>query len=294
MKRLIINGDDFGASHEANQGIVTAHVKGILMSASLMPGGCAAKEAVQIAKDHPDLGVGIHLTLVRDHCVLPPHRISGIVDAEGNFSYNPVITGFRYYMRKNLYPQLVGEMQAQIEQFLSSGLLPTHLDGHMNMHLHPAVIEQVLSLCSRYHIRCLRIPHENLKLHLQLDRKGLFRKVARWILFEIFRKVLEQRVRNHGLVTADQTFGLLQSGQLYERFVLSALEHLPPGITEMGFHPAVSSLTDGSERPYGEMDTLLSPKVARRILELQIDLCHYGHLVMSGGSSTNVPSVCTL
>lgn len=292
MRQLIINGDDFGISHEANQGILTAHEQGILTSASLMPGGRAVKEAVQIAKDHPDLGVGIHLTLVRDHSVLPPERISGIVDSRGNFARDEVLTGFRYYMRKDLRPQLVEEIEAQIEHFLSFGLLPTHLDGHMNMHLHPAAIDQVLSLCNRYHIRCLRLPHESLKLHLHFDKNGLIQKSIHWIIFRIFRRVLQERISNYGLITADRTFGLLQSGRLYEGFVLGVLEHLPQGITEMGFHPILNDFPHDLECPKGEMGTLLSSDVARKILELQISLCHYGQV--EPGSSTNVPSLCTL
>ena len=36
MKSLIVNGDDFGASQGINLGILEAHEKGILTSASLM------------------------------------------------------------------------------------------------------------------------------------------------------------------------------------------------------------------------------------------------------------------
>jgi hopanoid biosynthesis associated protein HpnK len=272
---LIINGDDFGSSHEVNQGIETAHEQGILTSASLMVGGRAVEEAVCIAKKHPDLGVGIHLTLVQGYSVLPPHQISGLVNAPGGFPHNPVTTGFRYFFQKNLHSQLSREIEAQIEQFLSFGLYPTHVDGHLNMHLHPVVIEQVLKLCARYHIRCLRIPKENLGLHLRLDRKGIWGRVAHWIIFEIIRRGLKQRVQNQGLITADQTFGLLQSGRLYQSFVLKAIEHLPAGVTEMGFHPFLSREREDSSPPGGEMDALLSPKVARRIRELGIELCHF-------------------
>jgi len=36
MKYLIVNGDDFGASHGINRGIIEAHQQGILTSTSLL------------------------------------------------------------------------------------------------------------------------------------------------------------------------------------------------------------------------------------------------------------------
>jgi hopanoid biosynthesis associated protein HpnK len=193
---LIINGDDFGASHEVNRGIETAHEQGILTSASLMVGGRAVEEAVHISKRHPDLGVGLHLTLIQGNGTLPPHQIPDLVNIHGCFHHNPVLAGFRYFFQKSLHSQLSREIQAQIDKFFSFGLHPTHIDGHMNMHLHPVVIEQVLKLCARYQIRCLRLPKEDLGFHLRLDRRGLWGKTAHWIIFEIIRRGLKKRSKN--------------------------------------------------------------------------------------------------
>ena len=53
MKYLIVNGDDFGASHGINRGIVEACRNGILTSASLMVRESAAAEAADYARQHP-------------------------------------------------------------------------------------------------------------------------------------------------------------------------------------------------------------------------------------------------
>src|SRR5205814_10645877 len=63
MRRLIVNGDDFGASLGINRGIVEAHERGVLTSASLMVDRPAAADAVTRARANPVLSLGLHLEL---------------------------------------------------------------------------------------------------------------------------------------------------------------------------------------------------------------------------------------
>src|SRR5437867_13212189 len=94
-RRLIVNADDFGRSHSINEAVVRAHRDGILTSASLMVNGDAADGAVQLARQNPRLGVGLHVTLVCGTSALPPGEIPGLVDAGGNFSRHSVLAGVR-------------------------------------------------------------------------------------------------------------------------------------------------------------------------------------------------------
>ena len=59
-KRLIFNADDFGQAACINQGILEAHTRGVVTSASLTVKGHAVDEAVSMSRDHPDLAVGMH------------------------------------------------------------------------------------------------------------------------------------------------------------------------------------------------------------------------------------------
>ena len=62
-KYLIVNADDFGQSPGVNRGIIAAHQRGIVTSASLMTRWLAAGEASLYAKEHPELSIGLHLDL---------------------------------------------------------------------------------------------------------------------------------------------------------------------------------------------------------------------------------------
>jgi len=60
MRRLIVNADDFGFAAGVNEGIIEAHVNGILTSTSLMVNRPAAEDAARLAHEHPGLSVGLH------------------------------------------------------------------------------------------------------------------------------------------------------------------------------------------------------------------------------------------
>lgn len=60
---LIVNADDFGWSLGITRGIFEAHERGIVTSASLMVLRPAARDAVECAREHPSLAVGLHVEL---------------------------------------------------------------------------------------------------------------------------------------------------------------------------------------------------------------------------------------
>ena len=101
-RRLIVNADDFGRSASINQAVIRAHREGILTTASLMVNEAAGEEAVALAREHPNLGVGLHLTLLCGHSALPGERIPGLVNASGEFTNNPAGAGFRYFFQRSL------------------------------------------------------------------------------------------------------------------------------------------------------------------------------------------------
>src|SRR5687767_8415619 len=73
--RLIINADDFGLSHDVNAAVIRAHTEGVLTTASLMVNEEGFEEAVDLARSHPRLGVGLHLSLVCGRSALTHSQI---------------------------------------------------------------------------------------------------------------------------------------------------------------------------------------------------------------------------
>ena len=104
MRRLIVNADDFGLAAGVNEGIIEAHVNGVLTSTSLMVERSAAADAVRLARAHPALSIGLHY--VED---------SPEIDQPGHAART---------------------FAAQLARFRElTGAEPTHVDSHHHVHL---------------------------------------------------------------------------------------------------------------------------------------------------------------
>jgi chitin disaccharide deacetylase len=119
---LIVNADDFGQSQGVTRGIVKAHCRGIVTSASLMVRWSAVLEAAAYAREHPSLSLGLHVDLgekvfragewVPQYSVVPLQDTTAISD----------------------------EVSRQLDEFRRlMGHNPTHLDSHQHVHLREPV-----------------------------------------------------------------------------------------------------------------------------------------------------------
>ena len=61
--RVIINGDDLGYTMGINEGMVLASQKGILRSTTAVMNGAYINEGAEMLREHPEIGVGLHLNL---------------------------------------------------------------------------------------------------------------------------------------------------------------------------------------------------------------------------------------
>jgi chitin disaccharide deacetylase len=121
-KYLIVNADDFGQSSGINHGILTAHCRGIVTSASLMVRWPGALEAAAYAKQHPRLSLGLHVDLgekvFRSGEWTPLYEVVPMQDASA----------------------IRAEITHQLEIFsrlMNRG--PSHLDSHQHVHLREPV-----------------------------------------------------------------------------------------------------------------------------------------------------------
>ena len=62
MQKLIVNADDFGLCSSVNKAIIDCHLAGNINSTTLMVNMPGSIEAVELAKQHPKLGIGLHFS----------------------------------------------------------------------------------------------------------------------------------------------------------------------------------------------------------------------------------------
>lgn len=278
MVQLVLNADDFGHSASINTAVIQAHRQGVLTSASLMVAGDAAKEAVALARDTPTLAVGLHLVAAGGKAMLPPEQIPHIVDGDSNFPEDPLRAGLRYAFGHAAREELAQELEAQFNRFAASGLPLSHVDSHFHMHMHPAILNLVLPLALRYGARGLRLPRDDLRLAMSYDRVQAGRKAAWAFTFGVLGRHCLNHLDGHPLAVADRVYGLMQTGQMGEAYVLGLLSQLQVPTAEIYFHP--STVFEGERlcpNP-GDLATLLSPKVRRIIGERGMRLATYATL----------------
>jgi hopanoid biosynthesis associated protein HpnK len=280
MKELIINADDFGLSRSVNLAVLKGWQEGILTSASLMVGGSASADAVAIAREHSGLQVGLHLTLVQGQGVQSYEKFPSIVDRNRNFSSDPVHAGLRYFFVKPLRKQLYREIEAQIVAFQNTGLQLSHLDGHLNIHLHPVVFDILEELMPKHGISSFRLTRESLVDNLAIDRR---RYAGKMLESYIFRK-LAHRARpsldHWGIMYADEVKGLFSSGRITEPFLMQLLDKIGDGVTEIYCHPAVCPDEEMMKlmpdyQHERELEALTSPRVKEQIRLQGIRLRNY-------------------
>ena len=280
MKQLIITADDFGLSGGVNRAIEQGWKNGLLTVASVMPGAPAFAEAVKISRRNPGLQVGLHLTLAQGLAVLPPAEIPELVDGGGNFSANPIRAGLRYFLDRGLYCQLKREIEAQIKKVLDAGIALTHIDGHLNMHLHPTVLRILSELMPRYGITTIRVPQERLAENLRFDGRRKLGKTLENLVFGFLADHARPELDRIGMIYASEVKGVLNSGQMTEAYVLNILDGLRDGLTEIYFHPGILPDAEISRRMpdyrhQEELAAILSPAVRERLKALQIQLQNY-------------------
>ena len=269
--RLIVNADDFGRSHSINEAVIRAHREGILTSASLMVNEPGFEEAVKLAKENPKLGAGLHLTLLCGHAALPPEKIPGLVNSRGEFSSNPIGTGFRYFFNRSLRGQLRDEIHAQFEKFHATGLPLDHVDGHLHLHLHQVVFGILMADAEKLGIRRMRFTRDCLARSRRMARGRWFYRVSHAAIHQWLSRRAREPLRQRGITHVQITFGLLQDSRVDEAYILKLLPELPPGDSELYSHPSLDEFKH-------EFDALVSPRVKEQINQLGIELVRYRDL----------------
>ena len=162
MKKMtlqkIFNADDFGISKGVNAAIVKAHREGILNSASLMINQKYAAEAVKLAKEMPELEMGLHVNLTNEYPAASAQEIPLLVDGQGKLKNGFVnLLLISFFKPRQLRLQVEIEMRAQIAKYLTTGLPLQHLDSHRHVHMIPQIFKAMRKLQKEFEVPRIRV-----------------------------------------------------------------------------------------------------------------------------------------
>ena len=153
---LIPHIDDVGVCHGANRAFAELAGQGFVTTASVMVPCPWFPETADLAREQPELDLGVHLTLTSESraCRWRPisttSQQSGLLDDDG-FMWPDVPSVRRHAERRAVET----ELRAQIEAALTAGIDVTHLDTHMGAAAAPEFAEMYLALGREYRLPVL-------------------------------------------------------------------------------------------------------------------------------------------
>ena len=216
-----------------------------------MPASWSADEpstcAVDLARANPNLAVGLHLVLVLGHATLPAAEIPAIVNNEGNFASSSFRAGLNYFfnpaarrqMRREMRAQLKGSWPQDCRYLMSTAILISTL---------PTIFRELIRLCEEYGVRRLRIVKGEIATSLGLDARHPASKIFWGIVFNILGGYCRHLIRDRGFVRPEKVYGLLQSGDLNEEYLLGLLQKRGDSSIEIYSHPIARDANQASRR----------------------------------------------
>ena len=260
VRRLIVNADDLGMTAGINRAIVEGCERGIITSATLMANSRAFDDAVSRAKDlkvrKPSFGVGCHVVLLDGEPILPPRRVTTLLEPAANGQSTQLRTSLSDFARAalsgSLKPdEIEAEAGAQIRRIQSAGLVLSHFDCHKHAHMFPAVLRPLLRAAKTRGIRAVRNPFGRLfplPLGRLLQRPKLWARLAQMSGLSMFAARFRHEVETHGLRTPDGSVGVLVTGVLNLDLFSCIVENLPQGTWEFVCHPGYNDADLGQVR----------------------------------------------
>lgn len=239
MKYLMMNADDFGMCHAANEATIGLLEDDLITSATLMAPCPWFVEAVTYARQHSEKCIGLHLTLTSEW---EQYRW-------GPLTRNTSLMVDGYFPRTSLeveqnafLSEVEEELRAQLALANAYGLTPSHLDNHMaslyGFHGLQSFLPLAFQLCGE-----LKVPFRFPKEIVSGDA------VTNALPQETVDKIpsLVALATSLGVALPDAIVSYpfeTLPGETYESFrddVCRRLETLPNGISELVLHPAFES-----------------------------------------------------
>jgi hopanoid biosynthesis associated protein HpnK len=280
-KRVVINADDFGLCEGVNKAVAQAHTDGVLTSATIMANMPAADEAVEIAREQPTLGVGVHLNLTEGQPLSNLAGLGPLLDADGRFTCSLVTLAFCSLVWPKVRSAIRTELTAQIKWVIDNGLKPTHLDSHKHFHTFPHLFSMVCQLARAFELSAVRFvlePKEVSAMPWPLTDRAARKKAA-----SIRAMARINHMQNGDFLRNDVLLGVAHTGKIDVNFFRAVALYNSAATAEVVTHPGFidgldSVSTTLVRQRKAELDALCSEKTKQYLKDAQIKLVHYGQL----------------
>ena len=280
-RKIIINADDFGLCDGVNRAVVQAHTQGILTSATIMANMPAAPQAIELARQLPTLGVGVHLNLSEGKPVSKDPSVNCLLDTDGQFAYSPLRLSILSVAKRKIRNAIATELAAQIQWVINNGLKPTHLDSHKHIHNFPAIFPVVCELAKNFRIAAIRWPFEPKEVSRKPwppPSEGGRKRAA---IIRVMAKI--NRRQNPSFFKTQAVLGIAHTGRINIDFLKAAVIYNFAETVEIITHPGFIDGLDPTktrlvQQRKMELDALCDKKIKEYFKEAVVKLVHYGQI----------------
>lgn len=235
---LIINADDFGMCHSANQAIIKMLNDKVITSTSIMPVCPWYEEAAEYLRDNPHVDAGAHLTFTSEwthYKWSPISKNDSLVDASG---YLPSTS--RHLQENASQEAVINEIRLQLDKIKQSGISITNIDNHMGslygLETGNSFLPAIIHICSELNMP-FRLPKKFPEERVQ-NMHGQ--------QLEAFQKLIGYaESKNVKLIDYLIEYPFhMQEGETYQKYIemiINILRNLQAGVSELYIHPALES-----------------------------------------------------
>lgn len=272
-KLLMVHADDAGMCHSVNLATREALLSRSVPSASIMVPCPWFTEMAELARTHPNLDLGLHLTLTSEwkhyrwRPVAPPDRVKGLLDPDG-YIWRDV----RSTATHATAAEVETELRAQIERARQFGVRFTHFDTHMGtLYARPDYFDVYTNLAREYKVPCM-LPRASGVPAAEMKQYPITEEM-------ILKKESEGHVLLDKLVTGVPGRTVEERKQSYRKF----LRALQPGVTKLIVHLAkddaeIRAVTNSWEQRWADFLFFTSAEAKKLMTELQISPMTYRDL----------------
>ncbi len=248
---LIINADDFGMCKGANLGVMDllTDPNSALTSSTIMSPCGWAPEACRFAAKHPELAIGVHLTLTSEWgdyrwAPVSADKTASLRDEEGYMWHESVDVEKHADLE-----ELKGEILAQIARCRALGVVnPSHLDNHMGslygietgrfelLELTLGIAGQ-MGLPFRFPAKFTEEQFSNTMLDIKIDKEmieGVFSQVVG------FTNQLGVAIPDY-LLPNEWAAPQENSYEDFKEYLYDLYANMPDGVTETYLHPCIET-----------------------------------------------------
>ncbi len=288
----IINADDFGLCDEVNRAIIETLKRGAVSSASVMVPAAGFAQAAEFARAHPEADIGVHLVLTSEWNrpnkwgpVLGRQAVPSLVDGQGHLWSHP---GRLFACARPREAE--AELRAQMAKALAAGIDVSHVDSHMFvLHgRHAAYRDIYMRIASDFRLP-MRVARRALLVpivwrSILTTYSTPIRALRRMLLLRAGFASIVPDIEALGVLAPDYVavMGLVRRGEIDAHW-RALLEDLPPGLTEIYCHPALTSaqlLSYADDAPERAADFRFFGSPAARALLASANVKLVGHRLL--------------